>query len=225
MECLLFDFGGTLDSDGLTWLDRFRVIYKEAGVNVTPERLDRAFYDADDNLAARHELPGLTLEQTVMLQVEDVLGAVAPHRIRELAPAVAGAFVDGCRAHLRRNRPILERLSRRYRLGIVSNWYGNMDSILAGEGLSELFPAVADSAVVGAIKPSPEIFRAALAKLGGAPERAIMVGDNVKRDMRGAEGLGMRHVLLSTSPAPCCARGVTIRSLLELESALSAVPA
>lgn len=216
MECLLFDFGGTLDSDGLTWLDRFRVIYKEAGVELS----DRAFYDSDDNLPKKHDLTGLSLAETVRLQVGDVLGADSP-----VAQKIADKFVADCKAHLRRNKFILERLSKRYKLGIVSNWYGNMSSILAGEGLSSLFGAVADSGVIGTIKPEPGIFMAALDQLGARPSEAVMIGDNVKRDMRGAENLLMRHVQLSPSGGACCPKGVMIKSLTELETALSGVPA
>jgi hypothetical protein len=46
MQSILFDFGGTLDSDGLTWLERFRAIYEEEGLACP--KLDRAFYDSDD---------------------------------------------------------------------------------------------------------------------------------------------------------------------------------
>lgn len=225
MECLLFDFGGTLDADGLTWLERFLPIYKEAGVSVPVERLERAFYDSDDLLAQRHALRGLSLQETVLLQVKDVLSAVAPDQIKSLTPVIAGTFTDDCRKHLRRNRPMLERLAKRYKLGIVSNWYGNMEGILAAEGLSELFCAVADSGVVGTIKPEAGIFNFALEKLGGRPETAVMIGDNLKRDMRGAEALGMRHVYLTRSAAPCCLKGQKISSLLDLEDALSGVTA
>lgn len=221
MECLLFDFGGTLDSDGLSWLDRFHVIYKEAGVQLT----DRAFYDADDQLPQKHKLTGLSLGETVLLQVKDVLSVIAPKQVDTLAPVIADKFVADCKAHLRRNKFILERLAQRYKLGIVSNWYGNMSSILAGEGLSELFGAVADSGVIGTIKPEPGIFMAALDQLGARPSQAVMIGDNVKRDMRGAENLMMRHVQLSPSGGACCPKGVMIKSLTELENALSGVPA
>lgn len=221
MECLLFDFGGTLDSDGLTWLDRFRRIYKEAGLEIPEKQLDRAFYDADDALPARHALRGLSLEQTVRLQVADVLRAAAPEHAAALTPVVAGRFVDDCLSHLRRNRPILQKLASRWKLGIVSNWYGNLEGVLRAEGMLDLFGAVADSGVVGAIKPEPGIFLAALDRLGGTPQTSVMIGDSIKRDMRGAEGLGMRHVLLTQSMAPCCAKGKMIGSLLDLEDALA----
>ena len=218
MQALLFDYGGTLDSDGVTFLDRFRAIYKEEGIE--SPGFDRAFYDAEDGLPARHELKGLDLEQTCRLLVRDMLKTLAPERL-DRADAVAGRFAADCRRQFSRLRPVLERLSQRYRLGIVSNFYGNLEGILEAEGLRPLFGAVADSGVVGVIKPEPAIFLHALQALGSTPAESVMVGDSVKRDMAGAAGLGMKKALVCASAsAPAAGQDWTIRSVAELERVL-----
>ena len=219
MNCLLFDFGGTLDSDGQTWLERFYLIYKEAGVNVPRERFDRAFYDSDDSLPSRVSLKGRSLEETVLLQVEHALQALAPQRL-DLASAITRRFVADCRIHFQRNRPVLQRLARRFSLGVVSNFYGNLNDILRLEGLAELFGAVADSGALGTLKPAPAIFLHALEKLGSSAEHAVMIGDSIPRDMRGAESLKMRHVFLSQAADPCCAQAIRLRAFTELEAML-----
>ena len=225
MSCILFDFGGTLDSDGTTWLERFHRIYDDLGLAGPRSRFDRAFYDSDDNLPARFALKGLSLEQTLTLQVRCVLEALAPASAAKV-PDIVARFLDGSRAAFRRNRPVLERLAARHHLGIVSNFYGNLDSVLASEGLRELFSTVMDSSVVGVVKPDPAIFLKALAELGCAPADAVMVGDSVPRDMRGAEGLGMRHVLIGDLSRPaCCPKAMRARSVADLESVLSKSPA
>ena len=220
MKALLFDFGGTLDSDGLTWKDRFFSIYREAGIDVPQDRFDRAFYDADDHLAARHRLEGLTLPQTVSLQVEDVLTRLDCAK-EGVGARISDRFVDDCRGYFERNRPVLTRLKRRYRLGIVSNFYGNLPGILSTEGLSDLFGVVADSTLLGHAKPAPEIFLFAAGKLGAEPGECLMVGDSIPRDMKGAEGLGMSHALLTSANAACCAQAWKLRRFPELESLLS----
>lgn len=219
LKALLFDFGGTLDSDGRTWADRFLPLYREALPSVPEEALRRAFYDSDDALPARHALAGLDLERTVALQVDDVLRGLS-RSDGAVSRRITDAFVSEARRHLRRNRPLLERLRRSYRLGVVSNFYGNLEGLLAAEGLGGLFEAVADSAVVGATKPDAPIFRHALAALGVAPAEAMMVGDSTPRDMRGAEALGMPHALIS-SGQPCCPEAIVLGSLTELERALA----
>jgi HAD superfamily hydrolase (TIGR01458 family) len=47
-------------------------------------------------------------------------------------------------------------------------------------------------------KPSPDFFRSALDSAGVAPERAVMVGDDLAADVAGAQAVGMRGVLVRT---------------------------
>jgi putative hydrolase of the HAD superfamily len=220
MKSLLFDYGGTLDADGTTWLERFQPIYKEAGLDIPQDRFDRAFYDADDNLHLRHELKGLDLDQTVRLQVSDVLKTLAPER-SDLIDPVAGRFVADCRAQFKRLTPALERLAAHYRLGVVSNFYGNLEGLLAAEGLGRLFTVVADSGVLGVIKPEPGIFLHAARAVSAPPAECVMVGDSIKRDMAGAAGVGMKKALISIADrAPDAGQDWTIRSVVDLEAAL-----
>jgi len=220
MKALLFDYGGTLDADGTTWLERFHPLYKEAGLDLPLERLERAFYDSDDNLHTRHALKGLDLAQTVRLQVSDVIMAVAPDR-KDLIDPIAGRFTADCRAQFRRLTPALERLARRYRLGVVSNFYGNLDGILSAEGLRPLFSVVADSGLLGVTKPEPAIFLHAAKAVLASPSECVMVGDSVKRDMAGATGVGMKKALICVvKPAPDAGQDWTIRSVIELEAIL-----
>lgn len=220
MKSVLFDYGGTLDADGTTWLERFYPIYKEEGVDLPRERFDRAFYDSDDNLPSRHRLQGLDLEQTLRLQVRDVLAAAAPDRLA-LTERIAGRFAADSRRQFERLKPVLERLARRYRLGIVSNFYGNLEDILSAEGLRPLFSVVADSGVVGVIKPEPGIFLHAARAVGADPAECVMVGDSIKRDMKGAEGVGMKRALIvAGGEAPAAGQDWTIRSVTELEGLL-----
>ncbi len=218
MKCLLFDYGGTLDADGTTWADRFYPLYKEEGIDFPRERFERAFYDSEDALASRHKLPGLDLEQTCRLQVRDTLSALAPDRM-DAADRLAARFASDSRRQFARLKPVLERLAARYRLGVVSNFYGNLDGILAAEGLRPLFASVADSGVIGVTKPEAKIFLHAAGDV--APKDCVMVGDSIKRDMAGAHALGMKKALVTAAPeAPKANQDWTIRSVVELEAVL-----
>ena len=222
MKAVLFDFGGTLDSDGSTWGDRFFPLYKEeAFPSLQRERFDRAFYRSDDELAERFDLTGLSLERTLELQVGCVFEQLTPDS--PFNTKISARFLGECRRSFERNRPILGRLREKYRLGIVSNFYGNLRSVLASEGLAGYFDVVADSGVLGHTKPSKEIFLHATKALGVGPEDCLMVGDSVKRDMKGAEGLDMRHALLTANPSAdtCCPAAWRLDSLAELERRLA----
>lgn len=58
VKTLLFDFGGTLDADGVAWKERFHALYRAAGLDVTSDAFAPAFYAADDQLVgACHPKP------------------------------------------------------------------------------------------------------------------------------------------------------------------------
>jgi putative hydrolase of the HAD superfamily len=65
-------------------------------------------------------------------------------------------------------------------------------------GLGSHFDAVVTSGEVGAAKPAVEIFEAALAAVRATPERALMVGDDWRRDVTGARQAGIAAVLVAT---------------------------
>ncbi len=47
-KAIFFDFGGTLDSDGEHWLDRFYELYEEANIDLPREEIKRVFYRAGE---------------------------------------------------------------------------------------------------------------------------------------------------------------------------------
>jgi putative hydrolase of the HAD superfamily len=104
-------------------------------------------------------------------------------------------------------------------MGVVSNFYGNLDRILAEAKLDRFFTAVADSSRVGIFKPEPGIFEAALKKLQCAPESVAMIGDSLSKDCAPARKLGMHAVWFCSEPRPnedSDAADVTIRSIDEV---------
>lgn len=72
-------------------------------------------------------------------------------------------------------------------------------NVLRQHNLLELFETLAISEVVGATKPDPLIFRAALDALNISPKdygRVTMVGNHLERDVVGANRLGLISVFL-----------------------------
>src|SRR5262249_11896798 len=136
---------------------------------------------------------------------------------REVTRRLAQRFIDDARASLRDSGRVLARLARHHRLGIVSNFYGNLRAVCADAGLIPVLGVIADSTAVGCSKPDPRIFRHALDALGVLPGEAAFVGDSRPRDMEGARALSMPHVWLVDPAAapgvPCCAGDPIIRSL------------
>jgi HAD superfamily hydrolase (TIGR01509 family) len=217
---VLFDFGGTLDADGVPWKERFHRLFLAYGAEADPDVFDPIFYAADDAVvgAIAPSLPFRDLVGAVASGVAQGLGMDGPG----VGARVADAFVEEALAVTRRNASILARLARRYRLGIVSNFYGNLATVCDDVGVRPFFEVVVDSTCVGCTKPDPRIFRRAVDGLRVAPGEATFVGDSLTRDMAGARTLGMRHVWLAgdRAGAACCAGDRVIRTLNDLEAAL-----
>src|SRR5918999_2816302 len=80
------------------------------------------------------------------------------------------------------------------RLAVASNWDASLPEVLERAGLRELVDAVVASAAVGAAKPDPALFHAALDAVGATPAEALHVGDSLERDVGGARSAGLRAV-------------------------------
>ena len=219
---LLFDFGGTLDADGLPWKERMFRLFREEGAVVARERFDPIFYAADDALVGA--LPATFSFQETVARLAAGVAAALELRERAIHERVAHRFLADARATLAENTPLLRELARRYRLGIVSNFYGNLARVCDDAGIRSFFHALVDSTEVGCEKPDPRIFQHALHALGVSASAATFVGDSLPRDMAGARGVGMRHIwLVGAAPSaasPCCRDDRQIRSLRELEAVL-----
>ena len=179
------------------WSPRFHAAYRAAGGALEYAAFEPLYQRADEALARTAGIRRFGFRQMIETQTQLLLELV-PDRAKVDVGRMAEQFHAPARAIVTRNQGVLERLARRYRLGIVSNFTGNLTHCLDELGLARLFTAVSDSAVVGAAKPDPRIFREALGALGGAAaERAWMVGDNFEADVGGAAGLGIRTCWLA----------------------------
>ena len=79
---------------------------------------------------------------------------------------------------------------------LVSNFYGNVESVLADFNLRHYFKEIIESAVVGVRKPDPQIFRLGVDALGLEPCNVLVIGDSYKKDIVPAESIGCRVLWL-----------------------------
>ncbi len=240
---LLFDFGGTLDVPGSHWLDRFLAHYLAAGMRLTREQLDPAFAYATTmgyrEGAAMHDrglgelirfLIDLQIEYLSSHGSEDVrsqLSGLATTGRARLMERISTDFIDQSTCGLAESREVLSILASRFRLGVISNFYGNLDRILTDAGMRNLFATVIDSARLGVFKPERRIFEAALEALAIQPEQAAMIGDSLDKDCLPARSLGMKTVLMRDAAGCSVDNAVdasfvdrtigTLRELVELQ--------
>jgi putative hydrolase of the HAD superfamily len=84
-------------------------------------------------------------------------------------------------------------------LGILSNFDSRLYTVLQVLNLERYFSTVTISTEVGAAKPQPEIFTAALSKYQCAAADAWHIGDSRGDDYLGARGVGIMAIWLDRS--------------------------
>jgi putative hydrolase of the HAD superfamily len=219
LRALLFDYGGTLDAPGVPWVERFLEIYRNEGLAESEERIRAAFGHATRCAYADPRLASFSLEQTVTFHVahqSQFLGRTDAG----MDAVIAQRFMHLARTDLAKSRSILERLHDRFRLGVISNFYGNVHLLLAEAAIAPLLSAIIDSTRVGVSKPDPAIFRMALEQVGCAASEAMYVGDSFEKDIVGAHATGLRTAWLVGAANRSCPDttlvDLRLRSLAEL---------
>jgi putative hydrolase of the HAD superfamily len=148
----------------------------------------RAHHDEASNVAGLRDL-----RRRCAGVVQHVLGTPLP--LDEVEEVLLGAIrfrpypeVPGVLAALREGGA---------RLAVVSNWDVSLHDVLERTGLRPLVDAVVISAELGAAKPDPAIFRAALERVEAAASDALHVGDSLEADVEGARAAGVEAVLVA----------------------------
>ena len=235
MRTILFDFGGTLDCPR-HWLDRFLSHYHDVGIVVTRPALDLAFEAATRNAyRSAAQLRDFRLAELLHYLVSSQLAFLRdsrpalqwsvdladPAMAVDLTNRISHSFLEESRRGLARSREVLAKLSRTFAIGVVSNFYGNLDRILSEAGFDGIVSAIADSGQLGIYKPDPRIYEAARARLSAEAATTMMVGDSLDKDCAPAKALGMGTVWLrhreATEPPDSALADFTISDLAELQ--------
>ena len=155
IEGVIFDYGGTIDSRGVHWSWVIWDGYQKAGVNVSLEQFREAYVMAERELAkVRHILPNDNFHDLLVKKMDIEFGYLVEQGLvdaaeaPEKARAVAQYCYEQARECIEEARPVLEALSAKYPMMLVSNFYGNVDSVLRDFDVRRYFKGVIESAVV-----------------------------------------------------------------------------
>lgn len=196
---ILIDFGGTIDSDGIHWFNQFRDVY--ALVASVPEPLLWDAYVHTERTLGRNPIigPDYTFCKTLQIKIALQTEYLQLHGIDLTAQ---DTILDTCYNKVVKHistvsKPVLERI--KLPMVLVTNFYGNMHTVLEEFGLSHLFKDVIESVVAGVRKPDPEIFRLGVAALGLEPQETVMIGDSPDKDILPAQSIGCHTIQITPS--------------------------
>ncbi|HEV2045339.1 MAG TPA: HAD-IA family hydrolase [Chthoniobacterales bacterium] len=199
LKAIFFDAVGTLFYLTKRVGDHYAIVGEEIGLKLDPDKLDRAFVSAWNQMPQRPPIDGprenddkdwwRTLVDLVLDQTAPSLNEIDRDNFFEVAYehfAEAGVWelypeiID-----------VLEKLAPQFQLAVVSNFDGRLRFILEHLGISKFFARVFISSELGADKPDPEIFRRALKFIRLEPNQVLHVGDDAERDWKSATTAGL----------------------------------
>lgn len=201
---IIFDYGATIDSNGKHWAEVLWDAYLTVGVPVSKLQFRDAYVYGERYLATHpvilpdDNFKNLLLKKTgLQLQwIEDKGFLPANYNSLEYSLAISNQCYNFVLAVLNNAKPVLEELATRHPLALVSNFYGNIETVLKDFGIRNYFGKIIESSVVGIRKPDPAIFALGVKSLGMKPEEVVVVGDSYKKDILPAEQTGCRTIWL-----------------------------
>ncbi|HSK88059.1 MAG TPA: HAD family hydrolase [Anaerolineales bacterium] len=209
LRAVIFDLGGTLMYERASWdaitaqADEALTNYlREQGMELNLSTFPREFRKRLGQYFRKREKD--LLETTYSFVLRDLLTDKGYGNVEE---AVLRNALDRLFAITQTNwvleedtLPTLQKLEQDgYRLGLVSNAGDDQDvqQLARRFDISQYFDFLLTSAACSYRKPHPRIFELALSNWYFLPSEAVMVGDNLDADIRGAKSAGLYAVWIS----------------------------
>lgn len=217
LRAVFLDVGNTLLSEVRPRSVLYAEVAQAHGLVVEPERMARLMRDADASLPARVDggfrFSDPWLEAFIRKIFRDELDlpesrlpAVTAQLFERFEAAETFRAFPGA-------RELLDALRERgLVVGVISNWSARLGRVLEVVGLRDALDPIVCSACIGAEKPDPAIFRAALELAGVDAAEALHAGDHALKDYAGARSAGLAAVLVThpgTPPPPAWAGEMT----------------
>jgi putative hydrolase of the HAD superfamily len=116
---------------------------------------------------------------------------------------------------------VLDYLYPKYNLHIITNGFAEVQQRkINNSGLEKYFKTITNSEMAGVKKPHKNIFEFALSLAQTNKENAIMIGDCIDADVRGALDFGMKAILFDEKGMHTVNDIQTIKHLVELKNIL-----
>ena len=196
---IIFDYGGTIDTNGIHWGELIWQEYQAAGAQVDKVTFREAYVHGERSLAKAPIIePSDTfrtlLSKKMRLHGEHLRAQPGCIFSAELEEEIAQRCYDRVLETLNCTRVVVERLSAHYPMVLVTNFYGNMPVVLKEFALDRYFKEIVESSIVGIRKPDPALFALGVESLGLKPEETVVIGDSYRKDIHPSTTLGCHTI-------------------------------
>ncbi len=207
---IIFDFGGTIDTDGIHWEKLLKKTILDLGVIIDDSTFHHIYVEAEKRLERNLIIDSSdTLQTTLYKKIEIELSILdkitnSNHNNKTTIENIVRKLYTFVRSRIEQNYETLQQLKKDYPLALVTNYYGNIESILKEFNLSDHFSVIIESQRVGIRKPDPTIFQMAIDKLNLRPSEVLVIGDSYQNDILPAQFCGCKTLWLTqeTNPEP-----------------------
>ncbi|MDD2436654.1 MAG: HAD family hydrolase [Massilibacteroides sp.] len=201
---ILLDYGGTIDSNGIHWAEIIWSAYEMYMVPISKEVFREAYVYGERTLAKNPFIqPNHTFRDMLRIKtgiqmqwLQDNNKLTENCFSEDTSQAIAEWCYSFAREKTTNARQVIQELAHKYPLVLVSNFYGNIESVLRDFRLDSFFDKIIESAVVGVRKPDPEIFRLGVKQLNMNAENVVVIGDSYDKDIIPATSLGCQTIWL-----------------------------
>lgn len=202
---IIFDYGGTIDTNSRHWAEVLWSQYVKHHIPVDKGSFREAYVFGERSLAKYpYVRPDHNFFDVLLFKCKLQMEYLALHhhlemderKLQQYALSVAESSYWYVQEVLKTTRPVVETLSKKYKLVLVSNFYGNIQTILSDFKLDRFFADVVESSVVGVRKPDPAIYQLGVDAMGFNASEVLVVGDSFSKDVVPAKKVGCKVVWL-----------------------------
>lgn len=202
---IIFDYGGTLDTNGQHWAEVLWSAYQHFQIPVNKSAFREAYIHGERTLATQplikphhifYDVLYIKAQIQINYLIENKYLKPASNRDLEYAQQIATYCNNFAKQIVQKSNSLVKMLTNKYKLVLVSNFYGNIHSVLQNFDLLCSFEEIIESSVVGVRKPDPQIFRLGVEALQMQPKETVVIGDSFTKDILPAREAGCHTIWL-----------------------------
>jgi len=118
-------------------------------------------------------------------------------------------------------KEVLEYLKPKYKLHVITNGFADVQyKKLFNSGIADYFTSITNSEMAGVKKPHPKIYEHAMTLANANKKNAIMIGDCLDADIKGAVDFGIHAIFFNPEKKQVPLNVQSVNHLLELKNIL-----
>jgi len=204
---VIFDYGGTIDTNGCHWAEVLWEAYCFVEVPVSKVQFREAYVQGERTLATQplikpeHDfLDVLRIKTKIQIDYLISKKIITNENSEMYIESISQHCMKRVQEVVKKTNYIVEKISSKHKLALVSNFYGNIRAVLENFHLLCRFDNIIESAVVGVRKPDPKIFTLGVEALQLKAEEVVVIGDSFSKDILPAHKAGC-HTIWLKGPA------------------------